>query len=690
MLYGVNFLMEDENQKILSEARRLKKEIQYHADKYYNDDNPEIEDWEYDNLKIKLRNIVMSHPEILKYENFEDTIGGVASDKFAKVHHKVKMESLHDSFSIDEVKKFYDRIQKNSLNSFVVEPKIDGISLSVEYVNGQLYRISTRGDGITGEDVTHNVHMIKNLPRRIKSDIKYLEVRGECFLSKSDFRELNKFQDENGQKIFKNPRNAAAGSIRQKDSENCKSRNLKILFFNVQQIEDFKFETHSKSLEFISKIGLPTVNFQKCSNFEDIKSAIENIGKSRFNLPFQIDGAVIKVDSLEQRNLIGSTSSFPKWAEAFKYPPDVKKTKCLDIKFSVGRMGTITPVAIFEPIEIEGSTVSKASLHNEEFVKSKKIHIGDTIHVIKAGDIIPEVIKSECDSNNQTEIKMPDLCPSCNEKLSFSQTENGRIFRCLNPNCFEKIKSQVIHFSSRDAMDINNFGEEVFNVLKNEIKNYSDIYKLNEETLKKYKEFRNSSISDLQELIPGFNNEIFLNKIGKNLLQEIKNSKNRSLERLIYGMGIPFVGKEISKILAKEFKTMRKIQALKKEDLLSIEGIGEVISDSIVEFFDNETNNKNIDTIVNLGVNTKYISLESSKFRGLSFAITGKFSKYSRNDLTEKIEILGGKVNSSVTKGTSYLICGENSGKKLEKAEKLGINIIYEEELDDFFSNFDF
>jgi len=589
----------------LKKIKELEFQVNYHRKKYHEEDNPEIEDWEYDKLKRDLENLYKLYPEF----KHEFKIGGRISDKFSKVYHEIKMESLHDSFSIAEIENFYNKININNIEEFVIEPKIDGISLSVEYKNGILTRASTRGDGIIGEDITENALTIKNLPHKINSNINYLEIRGECFMPKLDFQELIKFQESNGQKIFKNPRNAAAGSIRQKDSEKCKSRNLQILFFNVQKISDKNFNTHSESLEFLKSLGLPVVNFKICKNFQEIKSEIENIGKTRHNFKFQTDGAVLKINSLKKRLELGSTASFPKWAEAFKYPPEIKKTKCISIELKVGRTGIITPVCIFEPINLGGSIVSRASLHNEDFIKNKDIRIYNYVYVIKSGDIIPEIIKSEPDNNIKIspEFKMPDFCPSCKSKLVCEKNENNKILKCINKECPEKIKSKILHFVSRDAMNIENFGEETINILKSEIKNYSDIYKLNENILKKYKQFRSASASNNQVLMFGFDQKIYLNKIGKNLLNNINKSKNNSLEKLIYGIGILFVGKETAKIIAKYFKNIENLQKCTIEELLQIDGIGEITAKSIFDFFHNKKNIENLNLIKKLGVNTNYL-----------------------------------------------------------------------------------
>lgn len=674
----------DKKNKILGKIKNLESEIEYHNKKYYEDDDPEIEDWEYDNLKKELENLRNDYPE---FSFIKDKIGGKASTKFSPVKHEIKMESLHDSFSLEEIENFYSKIS-NGEESFTVEPKVDGISLSVEYVDGILTRASTRGDGLIGEDITDNALTITNLPHRINDDVKYLEVRGECFMEKSDFESLTKFQELNGQKVFKNPRNAAAGSIRQKDSSKCKSRKLKILFFNIQQSKDKLFNEHSECLNYLKSLGLPTVDFKECNNLEEIFSEINKIGENRHNYPFQTDGAVVKINSLQKRKELGSTSAFPRWAEAFKYPPEFKKTKLLNIEFGIGRTGIITPIAVFEPISLGGSIISKASLHNEEFIKSKNVKVGDLISVIKSGDIIPEIIKSES-THDSKEFNMPTICPSCKNDLKIEQSECGKIYKCKNDKCIARIKSQILHFASRDAMDIDNLGEETFNILKDELHDYSDIYRLDENILKKYKEFRKSTTSDVQQLLPGFSSKVYINKVGKNLLESIEKSKNMSLERLIYGIGIPFVGKETSKILSKYFKNLDNIQKCTIDDLINIDGIGDITAKSIFDFLNNKSNIETLNKLKNYGINTK-INEKSNRLSKFIIAITGKFEKYSRNDLTNIIENLGGIVSSSVSKKNNILICGKDPGKKLNEAKKLGIKIIIEENLDSFLTKNNF
>lgn len=667
---------------IKNEIISLNNKIEECKKQYNFYDNPQVEDYEYDNMKKKLENFSKEYPQFAYLCTSIREIGWKPSLKFSPVHHDVKMESLHDSFSIDDIKKFYDRVcEKFGESEFTVEKKIDGLSLSVEYQNGKLFRASTRGDGVTGEDITENALTIKNLPHKIDESIEYLEVRGECFMPKSSFIDLVKLQESEGKQVFKNPRNAAAGSIRQKDVNLCKSRNLYILFFNLQRVLGMNFNTHSETLEFLKNLGLPVVDFKICSNFEEIKDEIEKIGRERKNYSHQIDGAVLKLNDLKNRNVLGSTSSYPRWAEAFKYPPEVKKSICKSIEVKVGRTGILTPVCVFEPVYIDGTLISKASLHNEDFILSKNIRIGDYVYVIKSGDIIPEISKCEVNpSNDRNEsFKMPLRCPSCGSEVFIDSSKEGKTYRCANENCKERVKSKILHFASRDAMNIEGFGEETFDILQDEVKSYLDIYHLNSNILKNHDEFRLKNISNNQEMFFGFDESIYINKTGRNLLQEIEKSKKNSLDRLVYGLGIPFVGKETANILSSHFENLDNLSNAKINEISSIDGIGDVTSQSIVEFF-----SKNIDLVNDLkelGINTKYVGKRSTYDRKITCCLTGKFEFYTRNELIKRLNDNGIKVSSSISKNVSYLICGKNPGSKLEQAKDLGVNIISEDQI---------
>ncbi|MCL2312931.1 MAG: NAD-dependent DNA ligase LigA [Firmicutes bacterium] len=574
-------------------AKKYKEQIIYHNKKYYEDDDPEIEDSEYDSIKRKLEEIESEFPEIAEKCSPTKNIGGKASDKFKPVFHNVKMESLHNSFSLDEIRSFYDKIVNILGNEkFVIEPKIDGVSVSIEFENGKLKRASTRGDGVIGEDITENIMTIK-IPKKLNKNIAFLEVRGECFMSKYVFKNFVKIQELEGKKKFKNPRNAAAGSIRQKDPNKCKERNLEILIFNIQRIEGKNFESHKKSLEFLKKLGLPVVDCDICNNIDEINSKIKEIEIKRNSFKFQTDGVVIKLDNINKRKILGSTSSFPRWAEAFKYSSEEIKTRCLDIEINVGRTGILTPVGIFEPIILGGTLVSKASLHNEDFINKKDIRKGDIIYLRKAGDIIPEVVKVEHDIKRSEKFKMPEYCPSCKKKILKSEESlSFKLTKCRNIYCPSQVEAKILHFASKNAMDIDGLGESVVKILKDEIKDVSDIYMLDENILKKYPEFRDSKKSEHQELISGFDYKIYLNKVGKNLLNSIKKSKKNNFKNLIYGLGILHVGKETARILAENFNNLEMLQSAGFDDIVKIDNIGNTTAKSVFEFFNDEKNKK--------------------------------------------------------------------------------------------------
>jgi DNA ligase (NAD+) len=670
-------------------AQKLRDSIKYHNKKYYEDDDPEIEDSKFDELKRKLEKLEEKFPQIINTNSPTQIVGGNASEKFSQVKHEIKMESLHDSFSYEEIFKFYDRVIKTTGEiDFIVEPKVDGISLSIEYKNGIFWRASTRGNGIIGEDITENVFYVRNLPHNLPEKVSYLEVRGECYMPRIVFEELVKNQELKGEKVFKNPRNAASGSLRQKDASKIPDRKLEILFFNIQQAKDINLKNHKDSLEYIKKLKLPTINYAICKNKNEIIKEIESIGNKRFNFDFQVDGAVLKINSFEKRNLLGSTSSFPRWAEAFKYIPEEKKAKLINIEISIGRTGVLTPVAIFNPISLAGTTVSRATLHNEDFIKEKKISIGDIISVRKAGDIIPEVVCVDSKNNNNNLIfKMPKKCPFCGSKIFHKEKEIA--FKCINALCPERTLAQIMHFASRDAMDIEGLGETTIKILQKDLKNISDIYRLNENILKKYPVFIENNISEGQEFIPGFGT-ICLKKTGRNLLNSIKKSKSALFGDLIYALGIPYVGKEAAGLLAKKFKNSKKLIHASMDKILEINGIGTTTANSIIEFF--IENPEILFDLEKLGIKIYNSNIQTEKSRDksndgttfktsrLKFVLTGSLEKFTRAEAKKQIEKLNGKVTSNVTSQTSYLLCGEKPGKKLQQAEELNVKILTEEE----------
>lgn len=649
-------------------VEKLKKEIRFHNEKYYNEDKPVISDFEYDMLLRKLETLELEFPELLTSDSPTQTVGGAASSKFKPVEHKVKMESLHDCFSFDELKAFDNRLKNNFKDlEYVVEPKVDGLSVSVEYVDGIMVRGSTRGDGTTGEDITENLRTIKSLPLKLKEPVPFLEVRGEVYMSEENFLKLVEEQELNDEKAFKNPRNAAAGSLRQKDSTITRKRNLDIVIFNIQSVTGKKIDSHVESLDYLDSLGFKVSKVRKiCKNLDEAIEEIKFIGDNRGKFDFDIDGAVVKVNSFDVREKLGSTSKFPRWAEAFKYPPEEKTTKLLDIEVNVGRTGVLTPIAIFEPILLAGTTVSRAVLHNEDFIKEKNINIGDTIVVRKAGEIIPEVVsvkehfKSDC-------FLMPEFCPSCGAKVI--REEGEAALRCKNSECPAQLLRHIIHFASKEAMDIDGLGPALLKQLVENklIKSPKDIYTLKEEDL--------------------LNIERMGEKSAKNLLKAIKDSKDRELYRLIVALGIRHVGKTAAKLLEENFSSIYEIMDASFEKLSAIDGFGEIMALSVVDYFKISQNKELVDDLKNLGVNTEAKKeAKGNLFLGSTFVLTGTLKDYTREQATEMIEKEGGKVLKSVSKKTTYVLAGDSPGSKFEKAVKLGVKIINQDEFLELFN----
>ena len=653
--------MQIEEAKI--QIENLKKKITYHNNKYYNEDAPEISDFDYDLMLRELENLEYEFPQLITEDSPTQNIGGQASKKFSPVEHNVPMESLHDCFSEDELVNFDKRVRETVQNPiYVVEPKIDGLSVSAEYINGIFVRGSTRGDGIVGEDITENLRTIKTLPKKLSIQIPYLEVRGEVYISNNNFLKLIEYQEINEEKPFKNPRNAAAGSLRQKDAKITARRNLDIFVFNIQQIEGIELKYHNQSLDFLNKLGFKTTPFyNQFDNIYDVIKEIKRVGELRGNLPFQTDGAVVKVNDFEQRKLLGSTSKFPKWAEAFKYPPEEKATKLINIEINVGRTGVLTPIGIFEPITLAGTTVSRATLHNQDFITEKDVKIGDTVILRKAGEIIPEVLSVKQHNSDSKKFEFPKLCPSCYSKVI--RENNEAAIRCTNTQCPAQLLRHLIHFVSRNAMDIEGLGPSILQQLVNNnlISSPSDLYKLTE--------------IDLIDI------ERMGEKSANNLINSIKNSKSNELYRLIFGLGIRHIGEKAAKLLAEKFRNIDSIMCANVEDISSIEGYGLTMAESVVSYFSLEQNKNLIKILREYGVN---MSSKSKKkdilFENMTFVLTGTLSNYTRNDATEIIESLGGKVSSSVSKKTSYVLAGEDPGSKITKAENLGVQIISEQE----------
>lgn len=649
-------------EKRINELRKL---LEYHSRKYYVDDSPEIEDYEYDMMLRELETLEDEFPKLKSPESPTAKVGGKASKLFSPVEHKVKMESLQDAFSFDELRDFDRRVRETAENPvYSVEPKIDGLSVSLEYVNGTFVRGSTRGDGVTGEDVTDNLKTVKSIPAHLNIPIDFLEVRGEVYMPHTSFEQLVEHQELMGEKPAKNPRNAAAGALRQKNSAVTAMRNLDIFLFNIQQkVGGVQLESHIASLDYMKSQGLHVLpSYIKCADIEEAIAEIEKIGQSRGSLAFDIDGAVVKVDDFAMRRKLGSTSKFPKWAIAYKYPPEQKSTVLTDIDVSVGRTGVLTPTAVFEPMLLAGSTVSRAVLHNADYIAEKDIRIGDTIEVRKAGDIIPEIVCSVCHIEGSKPFEMPDKCPSCGE--SVVKDEGEVAVRCVNPECPAQLVRNLIHFSSRGAMDIEGLGEAVVIQLvgKGLIKKPSDIYDLKAE-----------QIADIERMGE---------KSAANLINAIKNSKKNELWRLIFGLGIRHIGEKAAKLIESSFDGMESIAKASKDDFMKIDGFGEIMAQSAAEFFALDGTKELLEKFKQAGLNLKSKEKSgNSVFEGKTFVLTGTLPTLSRAQATEIIENCGGKVSSSVSKKTSYVLAGEAAGSKLQKAQSLGIEIISEQRL---------
>ncbi len=652
--------------EIKARAEELRYQINYHNKLYYDKDAPEISDYEYDRLLRELEQIEADYPELKTPDPPTQRVGGEAAAKFSPVEHIVPMESLHDSFSHEEIRDFDRRVRESSANPvYIVEPKIDGLSVSAEYRNGLFVRGSTRGDGRIGEDITDNLKTIRSLPMKLKTALPYLEVRGEVYMSIDSFEQLTARQEEREEKPFKNPRNAAAGSLRQKDARITKERSLDIFVFNIQQIEGETLSSHQQSLDYLKELGFTVLPFYyRCETVEDVLERIEQIGEQRGELPFQIDGAVIKVDDFSQRVQLGSTAKFPRWAEAYKYPPEEKETILLDVEINVGRTGVLTPTAIFEPITLAGTTVSRATLHNEEFIREKGICIGDTVLLRKAGEIIPEVVSVVRHQDNAVPFTMPKVCPSCGSPVGY---ENGEAaLRCTNTDCPAQLMRHMIHFVSRDAMDIDGLGERILQQLADSglIHSPLDLYRLTREDI--------LSLENKKD------------KSADNLLNAIEQSKGRDLYRLIFALGIRHIGQKAAKLLADTFRSLEALSTAKEEEIAAIEGFGDIMSQSTAAYFALEESQKLVEEIKALGLNTVNLTpvptiAADSPFLGKTFVITGALPHYKRTEAAAIIESLGGKVAGSVSKKTDYVLAGEEAGSKLTKAQALGVTIIDEE-----------
>ncbi len=642
----------------------LVEKLNYYSDRYYVDDNPEISDYDYDMLQNELKSLEAEYPDLVRPDSPTQKVGGAADRLFSPVEHTVKMESLQDAFSFDELRAFDKKISELVTPIYSVEPKIDGLSVSLEYKNGAFVRGSTRGDGLVGEDVTANLLTIEDIPKRIEFSGE-LEVRGEVYMSHKHFLELVERQENEGLPPAKNPRNAAAGSLRQKNPKITAERKLSSFIFNIQRIEGKVLTSHTESLDFLKLLGFSVLPFyHRVEGIDTAIKKVEEIGENRGNLPFDIDGAVIKLDDISQRDLFGSTSKFPKWAVAYKYPPEEKATKLLDIEINVGRTGALTPTAIFEPVTLAGTTVSRAVLHNEDFIKEKDIRIGDTIIVRKAGDIIPEVLGVLEHAEGAKPFEMVKVCPSCSAVVS--REEGEAVVRCTNAECPAQLTRHLIHFASRDAMDIEGLGPAVIELLlQNQLIHHPyDLYTL--------------EISDLAGL------ERMGEKSAENLVKAIEKSKENDLYRLIFGLGIRHIGAKAAKLVADKMQNMDAILSANIEDFIAIDGFGDIMAKSLYEFLALPQTRALIQRFKELGLNmSSKTVITDTRFDGMTFVLTGTLPTYKRNEAAAIIEGFGGKTSSSVSKKTTYVLAGEEAGSKLDKANALGVKVIDEAEFNE-------
>lgn len=642
----------------------LTEKLNYYSKKYYVDDAPEISDYEYDMLLRELKSLEEQYPQFRRSDSPTVRVGGEVLDRFDSVRHEVPMESLQDAFSEEEIREFDRRVKGQFPGAkYVVELKIDGLSVAAEYTDGIFVRGATRGDGLTGEDITENLKTVKALPLSIPNAPHRLIVRGEVYMPKKAFAALNAAREERGEALFANPRNAAAGSLRQLDSKIAAQRNLSIFVFNLQLCEGRTFSSHYETLEALKEYGFPVS--PKHRIFDTIDEAwkeILSLGEMRADLPFDIDGAVIKTDNLSMRHAIGSTSKFPKWAIAYKYPPEEKETVLRKIKVNVGRTGVLTPLALFDSVQLAGTTVSKATLHNKELIAEKDIRIGDTVIIRKAGDIIPEVVRSlpEKRPPDTEPFRMPDRCPVCGSSL----VEEGPTVRCDNSECPAQLTKNIIHFASRDAMDIEGMGTSIVELFaeKGILRSAADLYRLNKDEIAKLDRFGEKS--------------------AENLLQSVEESRHRGLDRLIYALGIRQVGQKAGKILAKKFRSLDTLAKATEEELCVTEDVGPVTAKYIREYFANPKNLEYIEHLRQAGLNFEDTAEETgSRCAGMTFVLTGTLPTYKRDEAAAMIEKEGGKVSGSVSKKTTYVVAGEEAGSKLTKAQSLGIPILSEADL---------
>lgn len=640
----------------------LRDQIEYHSKRYYDEDAPEIEDDAFDALTRELKSLEEQYPHLITPDSYTQRVHGQVSHLFESVTHEVPLGSLQDVFSFEEIADFDRRVRESVENPrYVVEPKIDGLSIAIEYRNGRFYRGATRGDGLVGEDVSDNLRQIADIPQVLTSPIPRIIVRGEVYMPRESFAALVRRQEENGEKTFKNPRNSAAGTLRQKDSSVVAERNLSLFVFNMQLIEGEEVLSHADSLVRIKELGFPVIPFYCVTeSIDEAMNFVRSIGEKRSSLPFDIDGAVVKVDDFTDRETLGATSKFPKWAVAYKYPPEEKETVLRDVEVNVGRTGVLTPTGVFDPVTLAGTTVSRATLHNQNFIDEKQLAIGDTVVMRKAGDIIPEVVRvaSHCGAQPY---RLPMVCPSCG--MPIIREEGEADLRCVNPDCPAQRLRNLIHFTSKDAMDIDGLGPAVLELLVREgrISHAYDLYTLTRE-----------DISDLEGLGQ---------KSADNLLSALTKSKDNDLYRVIYGLGIRHIGEKAAKLLAQRFGDMEAVMSATMEDISAIDGFGAVMAQSVAAFFALEPSRELVARLRDAGVNMKSQTVvQDTRFAGKTFVLTGTLPTLTRSEASALIEQYGGKTSGSVSKKTDYVLAGEEAGSKLTKAQQLGVPILSEEQ----------
>lgn len=655
--------------EVFERIKELRATLSYHAKRYYVYDDPEISDFEYDRLYAELVRLENENPQYFDPTSPTNRVGGKPLDKFEKVTHTVQMNSLSDVFDYDEIKEFVDRMASIIEKPiFSVEPKIDGLSVALTYENGILLNGATRGDGIIGEDVTQNIKTINSVPLSIEKPLSFC-LRGEVYMPRKVFYMLNEEREEKGQQLLANPRNAAAGSLRQLDPKVCADRKLDIFVFNLQSGDVYGDGrapvSHSNTLDTIKDLGFTVIKDRvTVQSYEEIISHIEHLGSMRDSLPYDIDGVVIKIDTLSDRAKIGEGTNTPKWAVAYKFPPEEKQTKLVDITIAVGRTGVLTPTAVLEPVRLAGTSVSRATLHNLDFIRERDIKLGDTVTVRKAGDIIPEVLCAHTDKRDGTEIDffMPTNCPSCGE-LVVRDENDGAAIRCVNPSCPAQLSRSIEHFASKGAMNIDGLGPQIVNALLDNklIKDCADLYLITKEQVEAIERMGKKS--------------------AENLINSINNSKGAGLERLVFALGIRNIGEVAAQALANRYKTLENLMLATREELCEIPDFGEITADCVVDFFSHKPNIELCNKLISLGLNTSstFIQLDN-RFEGLTFVLTGTLPSMSRDTASAMIKDRGGKVSGSISGKTSYVLAGEDAGSKLTKAKNLGITIIDEEE----------